>query len=344
MKKLIALILTLATMLTVFASCSVNNQNSGSGSNNDSGQSGDSGNKENEATKIRVGFMSGPTGMGMAKLINDNGGVEGNDKYSFVSYTDTSLAKADLTKGDIDVICLPTNEALAYYNSVDKNTRVLAVNCLNSLYLISDGEHSASSLADLEGQTIYTCKNGTPRIILNYIIKALDLDIEVSYTVNDKDMNTPADVRTQVIAGALPYAVIPEPIVTASTLKNNTYSIDIDLADEWAKIPSLAETPVTMGCVVASQEFISKNPGLVKDFLAEYEASVNYIGNSENLENAAKYVADAKIMDAAPAAKKALTNLGEAISYIDGKDMKSALTAFYTALGMALPADEFYYE
>ncbi len=299
---------------------------------------------DGETDKLRIGYMSGPTGMGMAKLIHDNGGMDGNEKYSFVSYTDTSLAKGDLTKGNIDVICLPTNEALAYYNTADQNLRVLALNCLNSLYLISDGEHSAESLSDLEGETVYTCQNGTPKIILEYIIAQLELDIEVSYTIGDKTMSTPADVRTQVIAGNLPYAVIPEPIVTAATLKNNSYSIDINLADEWAKIPALANTPVTMGCIVASEKFISKNPNLIESFLAEYEASVSYVGNPENLENAANHVAEAKIMDAAPAAKKALTNLGTAISYIDGAEMKSALEAFYTAIGMPLPADEFYYE
>ena len=332
MKKLIALIITLATLLAMLASCGTKNPDGG----NDT--------KEDEETKIRIGYMSGPTGMGMAKLIHDNGGVEGNDKYSFVSYTDTALAKADLTKGDIDVICLPTNEALAYYNSVDKNLRMLAVNCLNSLYLISDGEHSAQSLGDLEGETVYTCKNGTPRIILEYIINALELDVEVSYTINDKEMTTPADVRTQVIAGALPYAVIPEPIVTAASLKNNSYSVDIDLADEWAKISTLADTPVTMGCIVGNLDFISKNPNLTKTFLEEYKASVDYVGNVENVESAANFVAEAKIMDAAPAAKKALTNLGDAISYLDGEEMKSALEAFYTALGMPLPSDDFYYE
>ena len=336
MKKLIALIITLTTLLSLLASCTPKD-------NDKDSSDGDVGNTQ-EATKIRVGYMSGPTGMGMAKLIHDNGGVAGNDKYSFVSYTDTALAKADLTKGDIDVICLPTNEALAYYNTVDKNTRILAVNCLNSLYLISDGEHSAASLSDLEGQTVYTCKNGTPRIILNYIINALELDIEVSYTINDKEMTTPADVRTQIIAGSLPYAVIPEPIVTAATLKNSSYSVDVNLADEWARIPSLADTPVTMGCIVGNQEFIGENPNLIKNFLDEYKASVTYVGNAENLQNAANFVAEAKIMDAAPAAKKALSNLGNAISYMDGEEMKSALEAFYTALGMALPDDDFYYE
>jgi len=335
MKKFLATLLILTLALLSFTACfrtSAPSKNNGTGDNAD------------DNTTLRIGYMSGPTGMGMAKLIHDNGGANGNDKYSFFSYTDSSLAKADLTKGEIDVICIPTNEALAYYNTVDKNTRVLAINCLNSLYLISDGNHNATSLADLEGETIYTCMNGTPRIILNYIIDALGLDIKVSYSINDTDMKTPAEVNAQVIAGNLPYAVIPEPIVTAATSANTSYSIDINLADEWAKIPSLKDTPVTMGCIVANQNFITAHPTVIENFLAEYEASVSYVGNIKNIENASKFVAEAKIIAAAPAAKKAIANLGDAIAYIDGAEMKSALEAFYTAIGMSLPADEFYYE
>ena len=320
MKKIIALLLILVFASSMLFSC-----------------------KEDETTKIKVGYLSGPTGMGMAKLIHDNGGVEGNDKYEFVSYTDSSLAKADLTKGAVDIICLPTNEALAYYNTVDSNVRMLAVNCLNSLYVISNQQNAPASLADLEGQTIYTCKNGTPKIILDYIIAALDLDITVSTSINGKEMLKPAEVSAQAIAGALPYAVIPEPIITSVMLQNKDYKVAVDLADEWAKIPALSNTPVAMGCIVTTKDFIDENKASLDSFLAEYKTSIEFVSNKENLETAAEYVAEAKIMAAAPAAKKALANLGDAIAYIDGADMKTTLNTFYQAIGMPAPKDEFYY-
>ena len=323
MKKIIATLILLTLTLTALTSCNLFG--------------------EKEEGKIRIGYLTGPTGMGFAKMIHDNGGTEGNEKYEFISYTDSTLATAAFNNGDVDIICLATNEALKNYTSTNKDTRILAVNCLNSLYLVSDGEHQVSSLRELEGQTIYTCQNGTPAIILNYIIDALGLDIEVSYTIDDKTMVKPVDVRTQIIDGNLPYAVIPEPIVTASLLKNKNYSVDINLADEWASIPGNENIPVTMGCIITSQKFIDEKPRLLNSFLEEYKASVSYIGNAENLENAANYVAECKIMEAAPAAKKALTNLGDAISYLDGDQMKEALVCFYTAMGMKLPEDDFYY-
>ena len=322
MKKIIALLLILVFACAMLLSCK----------------------KEEDTAKIKIGFLSGPTGIGMAKLIHDNGGLEGNDRYEFVSYTDSSLAKADLTKGELDVICLPTNEALAYYNTVDSNVRMLAVNCLNSLYVISNEENAPKTLAELEGQTIYTCKNGTPKMILDYIISALDLDITVSTSIDGKEMAKPADVQAQVIAGALPYAVIPEPIITSATLQNNQYKVAIDLADEWAKIDGLSDTPVAMGCIISTADFINTNKEALDKFLGEYKASIEFIANPDNLDTSASYIAEAKIMGAAPAAKKALSNLGDAIAYIDGDKMKTTLNTFYTAIGMKAPSDQFYYE
>ena len=323
MKKIIATIsalILLATSIMALASC-----NSG----------------KNE--KIRIGYMAGPTGMGMAKLINDNGGVEGNDSYEFTQYVDTATAKADLTAGNVDVICLPTNEAAAYYNSVDDGIVVLAVNCLNSLYLVSDDSSNVNSLADLNGKTVYTCKNGTPRLVLEYIIEKLGVNVTVSYTIGDKEMVTPADVQAQIIAGNLPYAVIPEPIVTAALAKSaKTYSVDIDLGEEWDKI---SDTPVTMGCIVSTREFVKNNKRAIKNFLEEYEASIEFIGDTKNAETSANYVAESGIMGAAALAKKAILNLGDAIDYVDGDDMKEALEEFYRAIGITkLPSDNFYYD
>ena len=329
MKKIIATLLTIVTCLCtlgIFSSCS------------------------DETTEIRIGYLQGPTGMGMAKLINDNGGQSGNEKYSFINYqNDTEKAKADLSLGNVDIICVPTNEAAAYHAKND-DTVVLAVNCLNSLYLVSDKNSSVTSLADLEGKTVYTCKNGTPKMILDYVIKELGLNITVSTSTPDgKVMAKPADVKNQMVnVGDLPYVVLPEPIITAAQLEiqkngntNIAYSVDVNFSDEWEKI---SDTPAAMGCIITTKKFANDNAKAIEAFLKEYKASIEFTGNEENLDLAAKYVAEAQIMAAEAPAKKALGNLGSAISYIDGANMKDTLEAFYAALGIALPDDGFYYE
>ncbi|MBR4985675.1 MAG: hypothetical protein IKY83_08045, partial [Proteobacteria bacterium] len=47
-----------------------------------------------------------PTGMGMAKLMNDN---QNNDRYEFRIYNTPETAIVDLKSGELDLACLPTN-------------------------------------------------------------------------------------------------------------------------------------------------------------------------------------------------------------------------------------------
>ncbi len=332
MKKLISLFLISVMLVFAFTSCTTPDNDSGS-------------------KKIRIGYMAGPTGMGMAKLTHDNGGVDGNDDYSFKKYLNTGDAKADLAAGKIDVICLPTNEAAEYYEQFVGTIEVLSINCLNSLYLLSDKSTTISSLSDLNGKTIYTCKDGTPKSIIEYILAENDIDATVTYEYGDKTLVSPAQVGALVVTGELPIVVLPEPIITSSllTIKSNgdtsiDYSVDLDLDDGWASAQGDSAMPITMGCIVVSKKFANNNPDLISAFLAEYKASIEFVGNSENIQTAADYIVEAQIMGAKPAAVKALTNLDGAIAYIDGAQMKSYLINFYNITGITPPDEKFYHK
>ena len=126
MKKLFALLLLLTLSLTSLTSCgfdfkSLFNKNS------------------DEQTVIKVGFMEGPTGMGMAKLIHDYSTQSNpeNAKYQFVKFKDAKEATNALIAGTVDLACLPTNNAATVYNTKDGVAKVLAINCLNSLFLMT---------------------------------------------------------------------------------------------------------------------------------------------------------------------------------------------------------------
>lgn len=292
-----------------------------------------------DETVINIGYMSGPTGMGMAKLIADNGGVEGNEDYTFTSFDNTTLAVQKLMNKDVDIICIPTNEAANLYKD-NKDLSVLAINTLGTLFLVTNENHTITSLEDLNGKTIYTCKNGTPRVILENLIEAYGIDATVSYTIGETEMAAPKDLAAQVMAGKIDIAVAPEPIVTNIISKNANFSVDLDLADYWM---NKYDSPLTMGCIVTRKDFIAEHKTILDEFLNEYEASIAYISNSNNVSTSAQYVTDAGILDDANKASLSLQNLGDAISYIDGSEMKSALASFYSVIGIALPDDAFYY-
>ena len=333
MKKLLSLILIIASLTLLLASCNV----------------------IKERNKIKIAYMNGPTGMGIAKLIHDNGGVDGNDKYEFVKYNDAALATADLLAGNVDMACIPTNTAAALYNKTG-NISALAINCLNSLFLMTKTGVEVNSLSDLEGKTIYTIENGTPAVILGHLLRESGVNATVKTSigegVDEKKITAPTDLAPLLIAGKVDIALVPEPVATAAPLKiaqqnkDYTYKVAINLTDAWSQISA---SPVAMGCIVVNNEFLAKHKRAVDSFLLEYQASIDFISLPENIDTSAQYIVDAGVLDAVPAAKKSLANLGSAIAFIDGAEMKTVLTNFYNAIspnliGGKLPDDKFYYE
>ena len=305
--------------------------------------------------QLKIAYLNGPTGMGMAKLINDNGGKAGNEKYSFEATT-AELVGAGVVSGTFDIACMPTNTAATLYNQ-SGDIVILAVNCLNSIYVVTDKNTTISSFADLEGKTIYTCKGGTPAPILNTLLEAYSIKATISYEFNGQIIAKPENLSAVLTAaeGAPAIVVAPEPIITSASLalkkdetNDNEYSVDIDLGAVWK---DKFDTDITMGCIVASKSAVEKKKDAINDFLKEYAESIKFIGTATNLETSAQYIVDAGIMAATPAAKTALSNLnkGGYIAYLDGDDMRTALEKVYSAFGMnliggKLPDDGFYYE
>ena len=337
MKKISSLLLILCVIVSIFTSC---------------GLFADTGNDSTDNTVIKVAYMSGPTGMGMAKMIHDNA----TDKYEFIAYSDASLATTDLLNGKIDMACLPTNTAATVYNKKDSAIQVLALNCLNSLFIMTKTGTTINSLSELEGKTIYTINNGTPAVLLRYLLEQSGVNATVKTSIGEgteeKEITAPGDLAPLLITGKVDIALVPEPVATTAPLniksqgKDYNYTVAINLTEAWSQI---SDSPVAMGCIVANKEFVANHKTIVNAFLEEYEASISYISNPENIDNAAQYIVDANVLGAVPAAKKSLTNLGNAITYIDGDEMKSILVDFYNTIGVnliggKLPDDGFYFK
>ena len=317
MKKIIALLLTLIIAVGVLASC---NQPEGS-----------------ETTTIKIGVMNGPTGMGMAKLINDNGAE--SEKYVFSSFSSPTDATASLQNGELDMLCVPTNLAA---NLAKKNSdfiSVAAVNCLGSLYVVTDGSVQLTSLSDLDGKTVYCGEpTSTTPAILNYLFNLYNINVDLQIE------STNEVVSAKMAGGEISIAVLPEPKATAAILaakqNSHTYSIALNISEEWG---AKSASPLTMGCIIVKKSFLEENKAAFDVFLAEYKSSIEYIADSANHDTAAQMIVDAGILPKLPIANAALTNLYGSIVYIDGEEMKAALEGFYNAIGYDLPADSFYY-
>ncbi len=315
MKKIISLLLLTAVIFTALTSCFAL-PNTG------------------KSEKITIGVMSGPTGMGMAKLMNDY--AEENEKYAFKVYSNPGDATADLTNNTVQMLCLPTNMAASLSVKKADFISTLAINCLGSLYLLTDKDTTVNSIFDLEGKTIYaSVPTSTTGPIINYILEKSGVNAEVVFEA-DHDV-----LVGKLVKNEASIVVLPEPKVSAALIQNSSYSIDLNLSTEWDKV---SNEPLTMGCIVARNDFIKENKKAVNAFLEEYEASISFIGNKSNLNEAAEMIVNAQVLPKLPIAMKSLTNLYGSIVYIDGDAMEAALKGFYTAINNPQPASDFYYK
>ena len=318
MKKILALLMLIALSISL-VSCEILGNIIGNDNDTDN-------------SKINIGVMSGPTGMGMAKLMNDHGNE--STEYGFEIYSDPSIGTTDLISGKLDMLCLPTNAAANL--SAKQDVSVIAINCLGSLYLVSNEANPIDSVADLNGKKIYTSvATSTTKPIIDYILSKNGVTAEIEIA---KDHDA---LVAMLAKGEAEIAVLPEPKVTAALMQNKNYSVELNLSDEWNKVSS---TPLTMGCIVVRNDFLNAHKSVVDKFLNDYKTSIEYIGAAENKATAAEMIVNAGVLPKLPIATGALTNLYGSIVYQDGAEMKNSLKEFYTAIGLNQPDDSFYYE
>ena len=289
------------------------------------------------AVNTRVYTLNGTTGFGMAGMIAENENKV-CPEYTFTVETDPSVVTAALISGDCDIAALPTNAASALYNKTGGKVQVLALNTRGVLYLVSDGKEEIESIADLNGKTVYAPAQNPSFIFAALCSKyGIELNIDTSYA-------QPAELNTAVAAGQVSLAVLPEPMVTVARSQNKDLVVALDLTAEWDKV--FEPGSLVQGCVVVRREFAEQYPEAVKQFLADYEASVKLL--SEDVQAAAEKIEASGIFAKAAVAAKAIPNCN--ICFVTGEDMQRELGAFLEtmfekapqSIGGAVPGDDFY--
>ena len=293
---------------------------------------------------VRLGAMTGPTGMGMVKVFRDADNSESQNPYTY-----SILGAADeltplVLQGELDIVSVPANLASTLYNKTEGGVRVLAVNVLGVLYIGEFNTEELNSVADLKGKTIYaTGKGSTPEYFLRYILTQNGIDPDNDVTIEWK--SEPSEVVALLNAEQKGIAMLPQPYVTAAaTQLGEGFRVAISLSDEWAALDN--GTLCTTAVVMARTAFVEENPQAVETFLEEFAASAQWV--NENVADAAALCGEYEIIKA-PIAQKAIPNCN--IVCITGSEMKDALSGCLQvifdqnpkAVGGQLPADDFYY-
>ena len=282
----------------------------------------------------------------MVKLMADSEQGETQNTYEFTVAGAPDEITGKVIQGEFDIAAVPTNVASVLYNKTGGNVQLAALNTLGVLYVVENGD-TVHSMADLAGQTLYaTGKGSTPEYALNYVLEANGLtpgqDLQVEYKTEH------AELATLLASGQATLALLPQPFVTSVLTQNPDARVALDLTEEWNKA-SDGQSALTMGCIVVQKEFAQQHPEALQAFLEEYKASVDYVTDAENLEEAAALTEQYGIIKAA-VAQQAIPECN--IVFISGEEMKTMASGFYevlleadpTAVGGQLPGDDFYYE
>ena len=288
-----------------------------------------------EKAELNVVAMTGPTGIGMVKLMSDSEAGETDVNYTFELVGAADEITGKIVNGDVDIAAVPCNLASVLYNKTEGAISVLAVNTKGVLYILEKGGESIQSVADLAGKTIVsTGKGTTPEYTLNYLLTSNGLD--------------PA---TEVVAalkqGLCDVAMLPQPMVTAAMAQVEGLRVALDVTEEWANIQGEGGTELITGCVIVRNEVLEANKDAVDTFLKEYKASIEYV--NANVVDAAQLVADYGIIANAAIAEKAIPACN--IVFMGGEDMKANMEGYLgvlaqanpKAVGGALPDAAFYY-
>ena len=348
LRKQLSLLLCGALMVSALAGCGGgNDSSSASGSDSASGSqtassTGDASSDSYELPDFMV--LSGPTGVGAAKLMADNEAAAQEDKVlaSAVVEADNQVVSSALINGDADIAAVATNVAANLVNKNEGSIQVLAVNTLGVLYILEKGD-AVTSMADLAGKTVYATGEGAnPQYVLNYLLTENGVDpadVDIQWM-------TAQEVTAQMVSSEDGICMLPVPAATALMIQDSGVREALSLSEEWSTV---SDGELAMGCIVARTDYIEENPLGVENFLAAYEDSIEYMSNPDNLDDAAELVAQYGITANAAIAKAAIPQCN--LTYLAGDEMKTVLETYYQVLfaadpasiGGALPYDSFYY-
>lgn len=330
-KKLLLVVLAVLTLL-VLAACSPTPADNNT-------DNLDEQNVQEEAITPSVMALKGPTGVAMAKMIDDN---DANQKYQFSLVGSPDEIVSAISSGEADIAAMPTNLAAKLYAKNEGDLQMISVIADGSLYLLENG-NTINSLADLEGKTIYATGQGSnPQYILEYLLKSAGLtpgeNVEVVYKTEH------AELATLMATGDVDIAMLPEPNVSVVLSKNDQVRVALDFNEEWNDVTG---GNLTMSCVAATKTFIAEHPQAVADFLADLQQSITFA--LDDVEATAALCAEHGIIENEAVGAISIPKMG--LTYVDGADIEPAVSGYLTMLfeadpssvGGAMPAEDFYY-
>lgn len=338
--KSLSALLLISTLLVALISCTGAPETSTSSNTTSGNITADQEPTLDTDLEIRIAVLSGSTGYGAVKLMNDAENKKSALNYQISAEASSKVIQDSLIADQLDLAALPTNKAALIANTTGGDIQVVAVNTLGVMYLVTSDGSTISTFEELRGKTV-----GIPEEP-SYILKAL---CEANGLTDGTDLTistyaTPSDLVAAVVSGQVTTAVLPEPLLSTAMSKKDTIQISMNLTEQWEKIYTGGK--LMQGCIVVRTEWAEAHPAELAKFLEEYKSSVEFVLSSP--AEAAPMV-ETYFGTAAAVAEKAIPRCN--LTYLDGEEMKAQLQKLYDVLigipsaniGDKVPDDSFYY-
>ena len=295
-------------------------------------------------TPINFAVISGPTGVGAAKLLHQIEQGQTNMTYNYTVAAANDEITPALINGTLDIAAVATNLAANLSAKTNGGVEVLCVNTLGVLYILEKGD-TVHEMSDLKGKTLYApsnTKGANPEHILNHLLEENDVEpgeVDIVWL-------TPQEITAKMTTEDAGICMLPVPAATAVLAKDPAVRQAVSLSEAWEE---LEDSPLPMGCIVARTGWAEENPEAVEHFLEEYAQSISFISDEANRAEAAELVASYGITPSAAIAAKAIPQCN--LTFITGEEMKDILQDYYqilfqmnpASIGGAMPYDSFYY-
>lgn len=319
MKKILVICLSLLMLMSI-AACTKTEQNTEQ--------------PQTKAEPVRVAALAGPTGMGLAYMMQDM-----QDRYNVELFTAPDQVTAKIVNGEVDIAAVPINLASVLYKKTEGKVHVIAINTLGVLYVLENGD-SINNVADLAGKTIWSTGEGsTPEYVLDYLLAANGLtdSVKVEYIADN------AELIAKLSDGSAEVALLPEPHVSIASAQNENVRVALKVNDLWNE---KNDTQLVQGVYIVRTDYLSSHKDQVDAFLKDAEDSAKKVVTEEN---APAVVVAQGIIGKEPIAKRAIPNCN--ITLVTGAQMKASVSAMLKVLfdanpksiGGAMPGDDFYY-
>ena len=281
---------------------------------------------------LHIAGLKGPTTMGLVNLLSmEQDGTAAMD-YDLQLYGAADEIVPLLIKGELDMAAIPANLAATLYQKTNGGIQAVAVNTLGVLYVVEQGD-TVHTMADLKGRTILSTGKGTTANGLDP-----DKDVDIQY------YSEATEVTAQMANTQDAIAVLPQPYVTAASLKDDTLRVALDLTAEWDKV---ADTSLITGVTVVRKAYAEEHPDVVAAFLADYARSAE--AAATDLDGTAALCEEQGVVAKAAIAKKALPSCN--IVCLTGETLKADVSGYLqvlydadpAAVGGAMPGEDFYW-